>query len=77
MALCGLALLSGNNCYYNKNAYGVAIGTTVTAGNPGGADRSVYGVTTDPDKSGIVAVLPSTTIGTVTSKELGSFYIKY
>lgn len=58
----------------NTSLYGTSIGTSVGSGGP--VTNSV-GITTDPTKSGIIAKFSGLTLGTVNSKKLGNFYIRY
>ena len=56
--------VSGSNAFLNLN-------TTV------GANNTPIGVTTDPNKSGLITKFSGLTLGTVPSKKLGNFYIRY
>ena len=55
-------MVCGANDYYtgNTGVYGANVGTTRSGSNMG--DALSYGITTDPEKSGIVANLPTITV---------------
>ena len=60
-----------------RGLYGQSVGATSSlAGVQNKANKGV-GITTDPAKSGLITKFSGLTLGTVTSKKLGSFYIRY
>ena len=58
-----------------RDGYGQPVGSS-NAGLTFTTKKSL-GVTTDPAKSGLIAKFSGLTLGTVKSKKLGSFYIRY
>ena len=85
-----LGLTNGNNNFgmvsgvYNASG-SYALGQSFSAYGKGyggsGAEKSTAdtwcGVTPDPTKSGLITKFSGLTLGTVNSKKLGSFYIRY
>lgn len=57
------------------NLYGSTIGTQYSGSEP--TNGLSMGVTSDPAKSGLIAKFSGLTLGTVPSKKLGNFYIRY
>ena len=55
---------------YSKNIGIVGSTSYITRG-------TTIGITADPAKSGLIAKFSGLTLGTVPSKKLGSFYIRY
>ena len=80
-----LGLTDGKNNFGLKNTssalatrtdtYGLPVGST--ASGTSGSSHVTLGVSTNSAKSGLIAKLSGVTLGTVASKKLGNFYIKY
>ena len=74
-----LALGSGYNgngfVIAGQPGYGKPVGTITYQG--GATNSKSMGVTTDPTKSGLITKFSGLTLGTVPSKKLGNFYIRY
>ena len=69
---------SASNGYpgVNSSHYGWRLGQGVPGTTNGASDR-LYGITTDPAKSGIVTSLDNLSIGEVNSMKLGKYILKY
>ena len=65
-----------NNRYFEPSFYGASVSES-TSGNNGPYIYGHIGVTPDPTKSGLITKFSGLTLGTVTSKKLGNFYIRY
>ena len=85
-----LGLTNGTNQFGLASAsmYGTNADTLVYSTNQGSsvgdtpyiapfAQNKNVGITQDPSKSGLIAQLSDIALGTVPSKKLGNFYIKY
>ncbi len=53
---------NSNNGLLRADAYGSAVGSTGHTGDGGQTNYTAHGITTDPDKSGMVANLPTITV---------------
>ena len=66
-----------NNELFSTNYFNVDVGSHQSYGNFFTTDESAIGVTSDPEKSGLIATFSGLTLGTIPSEKLGNFYIKY
>ena len=71
----GLMNYGDDNLIARTGAYGANVGVKGSTGtyNTG----KTLGITTDVNKSGLIATFSGLALGTVTSKKLGNFYIRY
>lgn len=68
---------AANAYLHPSTAYGKPVGSDSSSSTPGINNNKSIGLVTDPTKSGLIATFSGLTLGTVASKRLGNFYIRY
>lgn len=64
-----------NGTGYRVSVYNKKVSTTITGGEANIA--GLFGLTTEPGKSGIIVNLDNVEVGTISSLKLGNYILKY